>query len=706
MRKLAWAVCIFLVFSSIPVWASSEMPNGTIIAPNGIRYISHAPILILAHEDFNAAHGVAGGNGTIWNPWIIENYEIEGTHFYDYCIGIVNTTDYFIIRDCYLHHSTIASIGLYNVQNGTIINNIILNNKHSTAPMTGTGIFLQGSSCFNTIDSNIVSNNYYGIRIFNSNYTTLVNNTMDNDSIIIQGNLLGHYNTQIIDVSNKVNGKPVYYLKNQIGGSIPAGAGEVILANCTQVTVANQNVSMGTVGIELAHSTYNIIRNNLASFNIIYGFEIVWSSNNTIANNTANYCGVGFHIGKSNNNAVINNSASWTKGIAGIFLSSSNDNNIGSNNNISSCTSLGIYFDHSNRNNISNNTAWVNGYGIKIGVGSTFNNIIENVVMRNAYGISIDGQSNHNSVIANNVINNRYGINIQVSNYDTIIENFIHSNTWGIYVAYTSVYNTIYHNNIINNTNQAYDSKDTNNWDNGYPSGGNFWSDYLGEDYFSGINQTQLGGDGFGDTPYTNIPGGPGTQDDYPLMVPWGTPLQRRYIHIPVLPGWNLISIPFETSSHNLPYQLLDIDNDTYWTQIRYYNSTDNMDHWKQYRINGPPEMNDLDSVDRTMGFWIYILDVEMNTENGSQNYLNISGVIPTFTTIYFSTGWNLVGYPSLCTNITVANALWGTGADKVEAFNATNPNLISEVDPTYIMKPGEGYWMHVPADTVWTVDW
>jgi len=27
-------------------------------------------------------------------------------------------------------------------------------------------------------------------------------------------------------------------------------------------------------------------------------------------------------------------------------------------------------------------------------------------------------------------------------------------------------------------------------------------------------------------------------------------------------------------------------------------------------------------------------------------------------------------------------------------------------VGPTYIMKPGEGYWVHVPADSVWTISW
>ncbi len=75
----------------------------------------------------------------------------------------------------------------------------------------------------------------------------------------------------------------------------------------------------------------------------------------------------------------------------------------------------------------------------------------------------------------------------------------------------------IYHNNLMNNTLQAFDELGNATWDNGYPAGGNFWSDYSGNDTCGGEAQDDCSrGDGLGDVAREIVPQ---TADRYPLVT-------------------------------------------------------------------------------------------------------------------------------------------------------------------------------------------
>ena len=103
------------------------------------------------------------------------------------------------------------------------------------------------------------------------------------------------------------------------------------------------------------------------------------------------------------------------------------------------------------------------------------------------------------------------------SNYNAVSGNNITENSrYGLLLAICSD-NIIYHNNFVDNTEQVYTDGSINLWDDGYPSGGNFWSDYTGVDFFSGPYQNENGSDGIGDTAYTIYWT---LQDRYPLMNP------------------------------------------------------------------------------------------------------------------------------------------------------------------------------------------
>ena len=143
-----------------------------------------------------------------------------------------------------------------------------------------------------------------------------------------------------------------------------------------------------------------------------------------------------------------------------------------------------------------------------------------------ADGILLDTSSN--SIISNNTIySNNNGISIaglQHYGHNTVVNNTVYGNYEnGIYFNIYANNNVYYHNSFVNNfISNIYDTGFSNKGDHGYSSGGNFWSDYNGQDRFSGPYQNITGADGIGDTPYT-VSGI--LKDMYPLMNPWNPTL-------------------------------------------------------------------------------------------------------------------------------------------------------------------------------------
>jgi len=193
-------------------------------------------------------------------------------------------------------------------------------------------------------------------------------------------------------------------------------------------------------------------------------------------------------------NAEVEN-ATLLSNYRGIFLYFSPNATL-AGNNASSNTGTGIYLYSSPNATLTGNNASANYYGIYL------------------------YSSPDDTLTGNNASANTWGIILFSSPNATLAGNNASSNTDTGISLYSSTNALIYHNNLIGNLNQAYDDLAAENaWNDTYPVGGNFWSDYTGTDTCSGPLQNVCPDpDRLGDTPRVIDPD---SQDNYPLMFPW-----------------------------------------------------------------------------------------------------------------------------------------------------------------------------------------
>jgi parallel beta-helix repeat protein len=219
-----------------------------------------------------------------------------------------------------------------------------------------------------------------------------------------------------------------------------------------------------------------------------------------------------------------------------IFANSSNADIYIDDNFNSSTPGWGI--THFNNIQAGLNAATVNST-IYVFIGTYYENIhinkSLNLIGENKEGTIIDGDNIGDVItISASYVNvsgftiknsGEFGTNgliiLNTSNNYIVGNNFFY-NYYGINLQQDCIDNKIYHNNFIYNFFNAFDfsASENNEWDNGYPSGGNFWEDYTGTD------QNQ---DGIGDESY-HVFGSDNCKDKYPLMYNWPTSLKTVFV--------------------------------------------------------------------------------------------------------------------------------------------------------------------------------
>ncbi|RLF45618.1 MAG: hypothetical protein DRN29_06390, partial [Thermoplasmata archaeon] len=383
-------------FDNIQDGINAVAEGGIVHVWNGTYYESvwiNKTVTIVGNGSIDAKEGGGDTPTELYYPgkygfFINANYtNISGfliTSFGESTGIYINNSNYCNISGNVLQDNDNAGIYLGNASYNTIYNNWI--GAYITYP--GYGIYLMNSSwnkiekncikwnefgilyeewwggvCHNTIINNNISENQYGITMFDTDNETIVDNEFwyneyfgvyfekVDDSLIADNNFTG-------------NGwNP--------GKGPDAPPGGIIIYDCRNIIVYHNMINGSYVGDTTGIS--------------ITGGGGIPGCNNTIIGNTiwGHYNGVALF--DTDNESIENNNISWNY--------------------------FGVYLEESVYNTILKNNITKNGCGIYM-EDSPHTDIIENYIAENIEdtGIYIDENSNHTTIFGNKICNNDIGI--------------------------------------------------------------------------------------------------------------------------------------------------------------------------------------------------------------------------------------------------------------------------------------------------------
>lgn len=455
-----------------------------------------------------------------------------------------------------------TAINIVSSTNDTILNN--------TVDGMVTGIYVY--SPYNTVENNVVNmsltkTSYHGLSagiMVKASSSTITGNTIvmghQGSGIILQA-AQSHAVGNAISITGQssngieVNGAYNTVEMNTITGTGTDDAGMLLIIGSQSNLVERNNVSLTglrAVAVSLQDG-FNTVQYNNVTVSGTYSNGLASLSSGTggnlLSGNSVNVSGrysVGIYDNSQGTMAMGNTIdvlGPYSRGItsANNPVISQNTINIVGNYTYGISTPTG---------SVSGNTIMAAGiytYGIySWGAQSvSFSGNTINATGDNAYGILLNGQY---ATATGNVIqagtSNGTGIMTNALTYSNFGNNSILFTSTGLFLSSHTSYNLtfqgnyllndtvafnmtgdstnlFFHNSFINSTSYTINGGYSATWDNGYPSGGNYWSNYTGVDLLSGPGQNLTGSDGIGDAQFnlTSI-----NVDHYPLMAPWAIP--------------------------------------------------------------------------------------------------------------------------------------------------------------------------------------
>jgi len=369
-----------------------------------------------------------------------------------------------------------------------------------------------------------VSLSHSDINIFSKNTIGFVSLYKSSHNIFEEKNLPQGITLRSSSNHNQIKSNSIIDF-NQLTDTYFGSSGSITLYS-GENNMVSSNTIINSGGIFLDTSSNNVFRNNSVSGTGI-GFEVSGSPQPSLSSfindvddsNTINGKKIYYLIDKSD----LNINPSTYPNIGYLVLVDCKQMTV-ENNHFNTQGMLLAWTTNSqiSKNDVSNNY----GNGIILNYASN-NQITQNNINSNSEAGMRLSYSSHNTVSGNYITRNQVGLSLLLfASNNTINENNIADQDIGISLR-TSSNNLIYHNNFVNNTKQVYDVgwqgigqpfpgvplPSENIWDNNFPAGGNYWSDYSNQ-Y---PEAKELGTAGIWDTPYVVDEN---NQDRYPLKEP------------------------------------------------------------------------------------------------------------------------------------------------------------------------------------------
>ena len=367
-----------------------------------------------------------------YNNTLVNNsvYENEGSGIFLGGGITIYSSKFNMLYNNSVLYSAANGIYLFNSSSNQVLKNWVRHNYMD-------GIVLSKSSENRVTGNNIVSNGNFGIDIISSEKIYMENNTLYFDSVYISGDNPAYWGTHDM-INNTVNGKAVEYISNMMGVAYSGSAGEVIVANSSNVEISGVNATRADVGILVGDSKnleigeanisycshYGVYLSNVNNVSIsnvsslgyekysLYGFGV----KNVSVSGSIFEGEVGIEYEQSSNVSVSNNSfVSFDTAVEFLY-----SNDVGVKENTVKFSKIGMYFEGTGEGNVSLNRITALHGGIYL-VDSMKFNVVGNVLFRGGLILSGDNVSYWNShIIVNNTVNKNEILYLKDISYKTI----------------------------------------------------------------------------------------------------------------------------------------------------------------------------------------------------------------------------------------------------------------------------------------------